>query len=199
MRQRQRLPGRAPSIAIGGRNFRKRKSASSSEAASASPRNTCARIRRQFAGEDRAFRHAVEHLVADALALRSACRRWPRASRPHARTMASRVARTAASAITSIVGADALRALDGARGQVTQDRLEPVVARVMQMVGLGRREEDAVDLRAKDRARTDWSGRCGRPSAHRSSAVSRSRTAAGPEFSAASASTSTICRSSRAK
>ena len=36
---------------------------------------------------------------------------------------------------------------NGARGQLPQDRLQPVMAEVVQMVGLGRRDQDLVDLR----------------------------------------------------
>ena len=45
------------------------------------------------------------------------------------------------------LGADRLDAGDGPRGEVPQDRLEPVVARMVQMIGLGRGEKDLVDLR----------------------------------------------------
>ena len=40
-----------------------------------------------------------------------------------------------------------LGAGNGAVGQLAQDRLQPVMALVMQMVGLGRRDQDLVDLR----------------------------------------------------
>ncbi len=83
--------------------------------------------------------------------------------------------------------------------QRAQDRLQPVVALVMEMVGLGRRKQDAVDAGTEDRTR-DSDVRPARKARMTSvSAFSRSLTAAGPELSAESASTSTICRSSRAK
>ena len=49
------------------------------------------------------------------------------------------------------LGPDPFRARDRPRRQGSQDRLQPVVARMMQMVGLGRREQDAVDAGAEDR------------------------------------------------
>ncbi len=47
--------------------------------------------------------------------------------------------------------ADPLGARDRLGGQRPQDRLEPVVARVVEMVGLGGGEQDSVDARAEDR------------------------------------------------
>ena len=73
-------------------------------------------------------------------------------SRPRA-TIASRVARTAASATTSTAGAGEFRALDGALGHARKEALQPVVVRVMQMIGLGGGEQDAVDARPEQRAR----------------------------------------------
>ena len=49
------------------------------------------------------------------------------------------------------LGPDPFGARDRPRRQGPQDRLQPVVARMMQMVGLGRREQDAVDAGAEDR------------------------------------------------
>ena len=93
---------------------------------------------------------------------------------------------------------DPLRARDRLGGERAQDRLEPVVARVVQMVGLSRREQDRSIADGKIEARDEE--RPARKARMTSvSAFSRSLSAAGPEFSADSASTSTIWRSSRAK
>ena len=43
------------------------------------------------------------------------------------------------------LGAGEIGARDGAVGEPAHDRLQPVVAFVMQMVGLGRGDQDAVD------------------------------------------------------
>ena len=64
-------------------------------------------------------------------------------------TVASRVARTEASASTSTCApANFARSLARAH-QAAKDRLQPVVVAVVQMVGLGGGEEDAVDARAR--------------------------------------------------
>ena len=64
---------------------------------------------------------------------------------------ASRVARMAASAITSISApTPSTRAIAFAVSDA-QDRLQPVVALVMQMIGLGRGEQDPVDAGTEDR------------------------------------------------
>ena len=67
-------------------------------------------------------------------------------SRPRV-TMASRVARTAASATTSIAAPVASARATALAHRAPQHGLEPVMAQMMQMVGLGRREQDAVDAR----------------------------------------------------
>ena len=98
------------------------------------------------------------------------------------------------------LGAGEIRRAPIARPASGEDRLQPVMARVMQMVGLGRGEQDAVDAR-RERARArSCARRRGRQARIVGQRASRDRaTAAGPAFSAVSASTSTICRSSRAK
>ena len=71
---------------------------------------------------------------------------------------------------------------------------------VMQVVGLGGREQDAVDARPQQRASRRSAGPISEAVEDRlASAPSRSRTASGPALRAASASTSTIWRSRRAK
>src|SRR5208337_5637881 len=49
------------------------------------------------------------------------------------------------------LGADPLGPRDRPRGQSAQDSLEPVVACVVQMVGLGGGEQNPVDARPEDR------------------------------------------------
>ena len=71
---------------------------------------------------------------------------------PPWRTCASLVARTAASAITSTPAPADAGPRDGAIDHAPQDRLQPVVARGMEVVGLGGREQDAVGARAQQRA-----------------------------------------------
>ena len=71
---------------------------------------------------------------------------------PSPRSSASRVARTAASAITS-TSAPASPARAMARcGHPLEDRLQPVVRGVVQLVGLGRGEQDLVGARLEQRA-----------------------------------------------
>ena len=110
------------------------------------------RVGRQFAGKDSRLGDAVENLAADRLALFG-----------HAD---DGVERLAAGPDLSFAGGadrgerdhvdlgpDAFGAGDRFCREGAQDRLQPVVARMVQMIGLGRREQDAVDARAEDRAR----------------------------------------------
>ena len=60
-------------------------------------------------------------------------------------TVPSRVARTAAMADHVDIGAGEVRPRHGAVGQPPHDRLQPVMAFMVQVVGLGRGEQDAVD------------------------------------------------------
>ena len=60
-------------------------------------------------------------------------------------TVPSRVARTAAMARTSILRAGQVRALDRTVGNAFDDCLQPVVALVVKMIGLGRGDQYAVD------------------------------------------------------
>ena len=84
------------------------------------------------------------------------------------------------------LGAGERRPRDGAFGEPAQDRLQPVVAGVVQLVGLGGGEQDPVGARAE----TARSARLPRPTRKQSriaaSAPCRSRTACGPPSSAAS-------------
>ena len=66
------------------------------------------------------------------------------------RASASRVARSAASAITFTSAPANDGARDGLLGQQAQDRLQPVVAGVMQVVGLGGGEQQPVDAARQD-------------------------------------------------
>ena len=104
----------------------------------------------QLAGKDRRFGDAVENMPAELFArlghaddrlqclagvahLGLACRAH-RAERDHVD-----------------LSADPFGARDRLACQYAQDRLQAVVADVMQMVGLGRREQDTVDARSDDR------------------------------------------------
>ena len=74
-------------------------------------------------------------------------------SPPSPRTSASRVARTAASAITSTSAPAIAGPRDGARRSCClRMRLQPVVRGVVQLVGLGRRKQDAVGASARNSA-----------------------------------------------
>ena len=115
-------------------------------------------------------------------------------------TDASRVARTRGDRQHIDLGADVLRPRDGALDEQAKDRLQPVVARVMQMIGLRRGEQDAVDARRGQIC--DSSVERPARKAVITSVIARSRSAhggAGRSSARSSASTSTICRSSRAK
>ncbi len=96
-------------------------------------------------------------------------------------------------------GAGEFRALDRALGHAREEALEPVVAHVMQVVGLGGGEQDAVDARAEQRAgkRRAAGAEGGEDRGERAFEIAAR--ASGPALKAASASTSTIWRSSRAK
>ena len=124
---------------------------SASGSAIASPSKDRVRVGRQFAGKDGRFRDAVERLPADRLAL--------------FRHADDGVERLAAGPDLGLAGGadrrqrndvdlrpDPFGARDRLRRERAQDRLQPVVALVMQMVGLGRREQDAVDAGAEDRS-----------------------------------------------
>ena len=78
---------------------------------------------------------------------------------PRCVTVPSRVARTEASAITSTVAPANSRACDGALDDPGEHRLEPVVIAVVEVVGLGGGEEDAVDPARDEAARASPSGR----------------------------------------
>ena len=109
------------------------------------------RIGRQFAGKDGRFGDAIEGLPPNRLALFG-----------HAD---DGVERLVARPDLSLAGGadrrqrddvdlrpDPFRARDRFRRERAQDRLQPVVALMMQMVGLGRREQDAVDAWSEDRS-----------------------------------------------
>ena len=121
--------------------------------ASPSPRNTAFGIGRQFAGKDRDLALAVECLAVDALAgQRHANDRFQFALVAEQATLLHlRLARGAHGGQGHDIDmrADIFRARDGPRREQAQDIFEPVVARVVQMIGLGRRKQDAVDLRTK--------------------------------------------------
>ena len=140
----------SPRWVSGGRKRTNRQSLSASGSAIASPSKIAVRVGRQFAGKDRRLGDAVEDLAADRLAL--------------FRHADDGVERLAAGPDLGLAGGadrgerddvdlrpDPFGARDRLRRQRAQDRLQPVVARMMQMVGLGRREQDAVDARAEDR------------------------------------------------
>ena len=110
----------------------------------------CVRVGRQFAGKHSRFGDAVEYLAADRLAFFG-----------HAD---DGVERLAAGPDLSLAGGadrgerndvdlrpDPFGARDRFSGERAQDRLQPVMARMVQMVGLCRREQDAVDAGAEDR------------------------------------------------
>ena len=79
-------------------------------------------------------------------------------------------------------------------------RFEPVVARMMQMIGLGGGEQDAVDARAEQRADEIVLRPVRNEARIAGERALRDRSRRpGPALNAASASTSTIWRSSRAK
>ncbi len=65
--------------------------------------------------------------------------------------MASRVARTAGDRQHVDLGAAIRRPLAGPLDETAENGLQPVVAGVVQMVGLGGREQDLVDARAEKR------------------------------------------------
>ena len=113
-------------------------------------------------------------------------------------TVPSRVARTAAMASTSTSAPEKFGAGDGAVGEPPHDRLQPVVALMMQMVGLGRGDQDAVDA-AREQVGEEAAAagpEAGEDLGHRALQVAPSHPA--PALSACMASISTICRSSRA-
>ena len=171
--------------ARGGRKRKKRRSESSSGMASRC-REEAGADRPATGRENRRFDLAVENLAVELFPCRvdadDGVERF--AAR---RTAASRVARTAASAITST----SRREVPSVkwRGQSIAAGSPPAGhGSVMQMVGLGRREQDLVDLRPKQ---TSPETAAPDPKGDHTSliAISRSRSASGPEFSAANAST----------
>ncbi len=86
---------------------------------------------------------------------------------------------------------------NGAPDHAAQDCLQPLVTRLVKMIGLGGGEQ----MRSARGANNALSKFSARPEAfeQRLERGLRSRTASGPALKAASASTRTICRSSRAK
>ena len=134
----------------GGRKRRKRQSFSASGSAIASPANTALRIGRQFAGKHRRLGLAVENLAVEPLArLRHADDRIHRRAAMANLRFARRTDRGERDHVDR--RADAFGARDRTRRQQAQDILQAIMAGMMQMVGLGRREQDAVDARAEHR------------------------------------------------
>ena len=108
------------------------------------------RVGRQFAGKHRRFGDAVEDLAADRLALfRHADDGVERLAAGPDLSLAGGADRGERDDVD--LGPDPFGARDRLCRQGAQDRLQPVMARMVQMVGLGRREQDAVDAGAEDR------------------------------------------------
>ena len=97
------------------------------------------------------------------------------------------------------LGAGEFGARDRPFGDAGEDAFEPIVARVVEMIGLGGGEQDAVDARAKDAAEPGAASGAEAIEDRGQRIFQVAQGAAGPAFSAASVSTSTIWRSSRAK
>ena len=109
------------------------------------------RIVGQPAGKHRRLGDAVEHLAVDALArFRRADDRRQNLAAVADLGFARRAHRGERDDVD--LGAEPFGARDGAAGHQLQRRLEPVVVGVVEMVGLGRGEQDAVDARPEDRA-----------------------------------------------
>ena len=142
--------GGAPAPSNGGRKRTKRQSLSASGSAERFARQRRRRIVGQPAGEHRRLGDAVEHLAVDALARfgRADDRRQALAAVADL-GFARRAHRGERDDVD--LGAEPFGARDGAAGHQLQRRLEPVVVGVVQMVGLGRGEQDAVDARPEDR------------------------------------------------
>ena len=156
------------------------------------------RIVRQVAGKERDLGVAVERRAVDRLAgERRADDRGQRS--PPWVTVPSRVARTEASARTSTLAPANLARSTRARDQARQDRFQPVVVAVVEMIGLGRGEQDPVDPPRDEAGQPVGRGRAGTRRGCRRARLRDRRRRRRRRSAPASASTSTIWRSRRAK
>ena len=110
-----------------------------------------ARVHRQVAGEHRRLGLAVEHLAADALARH---RHADDARQQFVADLGVGLARRpqGGERLHADLGAGIRGAAHGALGDEAQDRLEPVVARGVDVVGLGGGEQQLVDAAHEQRA-----------------------------------------------
>ena len=118
---------------------------------------------------------------------------------PFCVTVASRVARIAAKRGDAEIGTGEFSTRHGVGHDLLDDGFEAVVARVVEVIGLGGGKHDAFDAAPKE-DRTPAILTLTETGENRFERVAEILDRGpGPAFSAASASTRTICRSSRAK
>ena len=197
MRQHGRRAKALPTAAAGGR---KRRNCTRWRGTALSPASSAAFV----SAEDRleTARFLARHRNSRP-SRRLAGKRRPgdAAQQPAALSLAStsRVARMAASAARLHRCAGKLRSVYGVLHQQPQDGLQPVVAGVMDVVRLGRGEQDAVDPLAENAGQPAIRAGAEAVQDRGERAAPDRRQRHAPPFIAPSTSTSTICRSSLAK